>query len=43
MEGNEQATVVCQVCGDRKELSEVLPGTLVRDSIVDTIRKERPD
>jgi uncharacterized membrane protein len=43
MKANEHATVVCQICGDRKNLDEVVPGALVRDSIVETIRAEKPD
>jgi uncharacterized membrane protein len=36
-------TVVCQICKKRKALSEVLPGSLVRDSVVEIIRKQHPD
>lgn len=35
--------VVCQVCKKRKGLSEVLPAGMVRDSIVDVIKKTHPD
>jgi hypothetical protein len=34
---------VCQICKKRKALNEVLPGTLVRDPIVEIIMKEHPD
>jgi len=36
-------TVVCQICKKRKAFSEVLPGSLVRDSVVEIIRKQHPD
>jgi len=36
-------TVVCQICKKRKALSEVLPGSLVRDSVVEIIRKQHSD
>jgi uncharacterized membrane protein len=35
--------VVCQVCKKQKRLSEVLPASMVRDSIANTIRKKHPD
>lgn len=36
-------TAVCQICKKRKVLSEVFPGALVRDSVVELIRKKHPD
>ncbi|HEX9950055.1 MAG TPA: hypothetical protein VGB29_07845, partial [Thermodesulfobacteriota bacterium] len=36
-------TAMCQICKKRKTLNEVLPGTLVRDPIVEIIMKEHPD
>jgi uncharacterized membrane protein len=36
-------TTVCQICKKRKALNEVLPGTLVRDPIVEIIMKNHPD
>jgi uncharacterized membrane protein len=42
MKRNEQATVLCQICGNQKKPGEVLPGALVRESIVETIRAEKP-
>lgn len=36
-------TVSCQICKKRKALDEVLPGTLVRDPIVEIIMKKNPD
>ena len=36
-------TKVCQVCGKEKRWSEVVPALLVRDSILETIRKSTPD
>ncbi len=35
--------VVCQVCKKRKPLSEVLPASMVRDSVVEVIKKTHPD
>jgi uncharacterized membrane protein len=35
--------VVCQVCKKRKGLSEVLPASMVRDSVVEVIKKTHPD
>ncbi len=36
-------TAACQICKKRKGLNEVLPGTLVRDPIVEIIMKKYPD
>jgi len=36
-------TAACQICKKRKALNEVLPGTLVRDPIVEIIMKKYPD
>ena len=33
---------VCQVCQQEKKLSELLPAQMLRDSIVETIKKEVP-
>ncbi len=38
-----QETVICQVCRNRKKLSEVLPGAVVRGPLVERIRKDNPD
>jgi uncharacterized membrane protein len=38
-----QETVVCQICGEQKKRSEVLPGELVRDPIVSIIRRKYPE
>ena len=35
-------TVKCQICNESKSLKEVLPAELVRESIVQTIRKKYP-
>lgn len=43
MKRKQKETVICQICKEQKRLSEVLPGELVRDSIVKTIRKRYPD
>jgi len=36
-------TVMCQICKKQKALSEVLPGSLVRDSVAELIRVQHPD
>lgn len=36
-------TVLCQTCKEQKVLDEVLSAQLVRDSIVELIRKKHPD
>jgi len=36
-------TVVCQICKKQKALSEMLPGTFVRDSVAELIRAQHPD
>ena len=41
MEGME--TVICQICKEEKKLKDVIPAELVRDSIVNTIKKKHPD
>jgi uncharacterized membrane protein len=38
-----QKTVLCQICNEQKELNEVIPAELVRQPIVDIIRKTHPD
>jgi uncharacterized membrane protein len=43
MVGKSHKTVVCQICKKQKALSEVLPGTIVRDSVADLIRTKHPD
>lgn len=43
MTKKQEETVVCQICGGKKKLSEVRPAALVRDSIVEIIRKTNPD
>ena len=37
-----EETVVCQICSERKKLRDVLPAELVRNSVVETIKKEYP-
>jgi uncharacterized membrane protein len=36
-------TVKCQVCGKTKKMSEVVPAEIVRESLVEIIRKTNPD
>jgi uncharacterized membrane protein len=43
MTNKSQKAAVCQICKKRKALSELFPGALVRDSIVEIIRKKHPD
>jgi uncharacterized membrane protein len=38
-----QSTVVCQICNKQKKISEVRPAALIREPIVELIRKEHPD
>ncbi|RJP82823.1 MAG: DUF1003 domain-containing protein [Candidatus Zixiibacteriota bacterium] len=42
MDDDRYPAVVCQVCGQRKSIHEVLPGEVVRDSLVDVIRRDVP-
>lgn len=35
-------TAVCQICGQRKNLKDILPAEMVRDSVVATIKKKHP-
>jgi uncharacterized membrane protein len=35
--------VVCQICGQKKDLGEVWPGELIRGSVQELIRKKNPD
>ncbi len=37
-----EETVVCQICNERKKLRDVLPAELVRNSVVETIKKKYP-
>src|SRR4030042_1686271 len=39
----QQDTVLCQICKEQKKRSETLPAELIRESIVETIRKTYPD
>jgi len=43
MKSKEPETVLCQICKEQKELSEVIPAELVREPLVETIRKTHPD
>ena len=36
-------TFLCQICKEQKKLSEVIPAELVREAVVETIRKTHPD
>jgi hypothetical protein len=36
-------TFLCQICKGQKKLSEVIPEELVREAVVETIRKTYPD
>jgi uncharacterized membrane protein len=42
MAKKSEKTTICQICKKRKALNEVFPGALVRDSIVEIIRKKHP-
>lgn len=39
----KRETVVCQICGQQKKFSEVRPAAVVREPIVELIRKTHPD
>jgi uncharacterized membrane protein len=43
MKKASQGTVVCQICGKQKKPAEVVMAGLVREPIVEIIRKSRPD
>jgi uncharacterized membrane protein len=43
MARKQPETVRCQICGKQKKLSEVRPAALVREPIVEIIRKTHPD
>lgn len=38
-----QQTVICQICKRPRRGDEVLPGSMIRDSLVEFIRRETPD
>jgi uncharacterized membrane protein len=39
----QQETVLCQICGKQKKLSEVRPAALVREALIEIIKKTHPD
>ena len=39
---NAAKEVICQICNHKKKLNEVLPAELVRESVVETIKKKYP-
>jgi uncharacterized membrane protein len=43
MAENRSEKVVCQICGQKKDLSEVWPGELVRGEVQEAIKKKHPD
>jgi uncharacterized membrane protein len=43
MARKQQETVVCQICGKPKKLSEVRPAALVREPLAEIIKKTHPD
>lgn len=43
MARKQPETVICQICKKRKKLSEVMPAELVREPLVEIIRKTYPD
>jgi uncharacterized membrane protein len=43
MAENQNETVVCQICGQKKDLGEVWPGELIRGGVLETIKKKHPD
>jgi uncharacterized membrane protein len=42
MTGDQQQTVVCEICGQPKQLNDVLPGELIRPAIMELIRRTVP-
>jgi uncharacterized membrane protein len=43
MPENQPPRVICQICGQEKELSQVWPGELIREGVQQTIRRTHPD
>jgi uncharacterized membrane protein len=43
MPRKQEETVTCQICKKRKKLSEVRPAALIREPIVEIIKKTNPD
>ncbi len=43
MEKKQEKKVLCQICKEKKKLTEVIPAQLIRKPIVDVIRKKYPD
>ena len=43
MARKQQETVICQICKKQKKPSEVIPAELVREPLVEIIRKTHPD
>ncbi len=43
MARKQKETVICQICGRPKKLSEVIPAELVREPLVEIIRRTHPD
>ena len=43
MARKKQDTVTCQICGGKKRLSEVRPAELIREPLVEVIRKTYPN
>lgn len=43
MKETAKETVICQICRQAKELSEVWPGDLIRGGVRETIKKQHPD
>ncbi|MDD5338012.1 MAG: DUF1003 domain-containing protein [Dehalococcoidales bacterium] len=43
MPNKQEATVICQICQLKKKLSNVVPAAIVREPIVELIKKTHPD
>jgi uncharacterized membrane protein len=43
MAGKQQEMVICQICGKQKKPSEVIPAGLVREPLIELIRKTHQD
>jgi uncharacterized membrane protein len=42
-QSRERQAFRCQICGQEHRRTDVLPGSLVRESVVETIRREHPE
>jgi len=43
MARKQQKTLICQICGEHKKPSEIVPAELIREPVIKIIRKTHPD